>query len=94
MGGGGREHALAWKIAKSNLVEEVLCAPGNAGTATVGRNVPIAANDLDGLTKLAEDEGVGLVVIKDGGIPKDAYLGAYCGELYPGWRWFEKVSLF
>ena len=42
----------------------------------------------------AKSKGVGLVVIKDGGIPKDAYLGAYCGELYPGWRWFEKVSLF
>ena len=63
VGSGGREHALAWKIATSPLVEEVLCAPGNAGTAAVGRNAPVAANDLDGLVALAKDERVGLVVI-------------------------------
>ncbi len=63
VGSGGREHALAWKIAQSPEVEEVLIAPGNAGTARVGRNVPVAADDLDGLTRLARDEGVGLAVI-------------------------------
>ncbi len=63
VGGGGREHALAWKLAQSERVQEVVIAPGNAGTATVGRNVPVAANDLDGLVRLARDEGVGLVVI-------------------------------
>jgi phosphoribosylamine--glycine ligase len=63
VGGGGREHALAWKIASSPRVEEVLCAPGNAGTAEVGRNVDVAATDVAGLVKLAQDERVGLVVV-------------------------------
>jgi phosphoribosylamine--glycine ligase len=65
VGGGGREHALAWKIASSPEVEEVLCAPGNAGTDLLpkGRNVGVAANDVDGLVSLAVEEAVGLVVI-------------------------------
>ena len=63
VGGGGREHALAWKIAASPRVEEVLCAPGNAGTAEVGRNVDVAASDVDGLVRVAREERVGLVVI-------------------------------
>ena len=63
VGSGGREHALCWKIAQSPLVEEVLCAPGNAGTAEVGRNVEVAARDLAGIVRLAQAEGVGLVVV-------------------------------
>jgi phosphoribosylamine--glycine ligase len=63
VGGGGREHALCWKIADSPLVSEVLCAPGNAGTARVGRNLDVSANDLDGIVAAAQREGVGLVVV-------------------------------
>jgi phosphoribosylamine---glycine ligase len=63
VGSGGREHALVWKIAQSPEVDEVLCAPGNAGTAEIGRNVDIEARDLDRLIRLARDEKVGLVVI-------------------------------
>ena len=63
VGGGGREHALAWKIATSPEVEEVLVAPGNAGTAAVARNCDVAASDLDGLVRLAAAESVGLAVI-------------------------------
>ncbi|MFT5050223.1 MAG: phosphoribosylamine--glycine ligase [Chlamydiales bacterium] len=63
VGGGGREHALCWKLAQSPLVEEVLCAPGNPGTAQVGRNVDVAASDQEGLIGVAKAEGVGLVVI-------------------------------
>ncbi len=63
VGGGGREHALVWKIAQSPLVTEVLAAPGNAGTAAQARNVPLKADDIDGLTALAADEGCGLTVI-------------------------------
>ncbi len=63
VGSGGREHALAWKISQSPLVTEVLCAPGNAGTHALGRNVPVAATDLDGLVACAQSEGVGLVVV-------------------------------
>jgi phosphoribosylamine--glycine ligase len=65
IGGGGREHALAWKIAQSPRVREVLVAPGNAGTATEPRvrNVPIAASDLDGLAAFAEREKIDLTII-------------------------------
>lgn len=63
IGGGGREHALVWKIAQSPLAGEILAAPGNAGTAGMARNVAVAADDIDGLVRLAMDEGVGLTVI-------------------------------
>jgi phosphoribosylamine---glycine ligase len=63
VGSGGREHALCWKIAASPLVREVVCAPGNAGTARVARNVDVAATDLNGIARLVRDEGPDLVVI-------------------------------
>jgi len=65
IGGGGREHALAWKLKQSPRVSEVIVAPGNAGTAREPgvRNADIAVTDLDGLLKLARDEGVALTVV-------------------------------
>ncbi len=65
VGGGGREHALAWKAAQSKQVTEVLVAPGNAGTAAEPglRNVAIDAGDVEGLLTLARDEQVGLTII-------------------------------
>ncbi len=65
IGGGGREHALAWKLAASAGVTEVLVAPGNAGTATEPkcRNVEVAADDMQGLLKLAQDEDIGFTVV-------------------------------
>ncbi|MGN7726321.1 phosphoribosylamine--glycine ligase [Luteimonas sp. 22616] len=65
IGSGGREHALAWKLAQSARVDEVIVAPGNAGTATEGkcRNVDVAATDIDGLLALARGEGVALTVV-------------------------------
>ena len=63
VGGGGREHALAWKLSQSPDVEEVVCAPGNAGTAQVGRNAPVGAEDIAGLLTLAKEESPGLVVV-------------------------------
>ncbi|GAA3894661.1 phosphoribosylamine--glycine ligase [Halomonas cibimaris] len=65
IGGGGREHALAWKIAQSPSVEQVLVAPGNAGTAGEPglTNVDIAVTDIDGLVALARSEQVGLTVV-------------------------------
>ncbi|MBN6152601.1 phosphoribosylamine--glycine ligase [Xanthomonas sp. AmX2] len=65
IGSGGREHALSWKIAQSARVDEVLVAPGNAGTATEAkcRNVPVKADDIDGLLQLAQDEAVALTVV-------------------------------
>ena len=65
VGGGGREHALAWKLAQSPKVDRVLVAPGNAGTATepLCENVPVAADDIDGLLALADREAVALTVV-------------------------------
>ena len=63
VGGGGREHALAWKLGRSPEVDEVVCAPGNAGTARVGRNAPVGAEDVAGLVALAREEKPGLVVV-------------------------------
>lgn len=65
IGSGGREHALAWKLAQSPRVTEVLVAPGNAGTAREAkcRNVAVASTDLDGLLNLVETEGVDLTVV-------------------------------
>ena len=65
IGGGGREHALAWKLGQSAQVDEVIVAPGNAGTAREPgvRNAEVAADDLDGLLQLAKREKVGLTVV-------------------------------
>ena len=65
IGSGGREHALAWKLRQSPQVSEVIVAPGNAGTAHEHgvRNVDVAANDIDGLLKLAKAEKIGLTVV-------------------------------
>jgi phosphoribosylamine---glycine ligase len=65
IGGGGREHALAWKLAQSSRVDEVLVAPGNAGTAREAkcRNLDIAATDIDALLALVAREGVTLTVV-------------------------------
>ena len=71
LGSGGREHALAWKIAQSEKVEKLFIAPGNAGTGECGENVAIAADDFESLKKFAVDNGVDMVVVKgwcaDGG---------------------------
>lgn len=63
LGSGGREHALAWKIAQSTKVSKLFIAPGNAGTATVGQNVDINANDFDTLKRFALDNDVQMVVV-------------------------------
>lgn len=63
LGSGGREHALAWKIAQSTKVSKLFIAPGNAGTATVGQNVDINANDFDALKRFVLDNDVQMVVV-------------------------------
>src|SRR5262245_5630260 len=65
IGGGGREHALAWKVAQPPLVTEVFVAPGNAGTATEPktRNVDIAAEDLAALEAFALKESIDLTIV-------------------------------
>ena len=56
VGGGGREHALAWRLSQSPLVEELLAAPGNAGIASVARCVAVPADDIAGIAALVERE--------------------------------------
>jgi phosphoribosylamine--glycine ligase len=65
IGGGGREHALAWKLAQSPRVDSVIVAPGNAGTALEAkcRNAAVAATDIAGLVALAQAEGAALTVV-------------------------------
>ena len=65
IGSGGREHALAWKCAQSPRVDEVLVAPGNAGTAREDkvRNVAVSADDIEALVNLAQAENVGLTIV-------------------------------
>lgn len=63
VGSGGREHALAWLLKRSPSVSEVLAAPGNPGLAELGRCFPVAADDADGLLRLAREEGVDLTVV-------------------------------
>src|SRR5512138_3468085 len=65
VGAGGREHAIAWKAAQSPLVDEVIVAPGNAGTAREPRmrNAPVRAEDLAGLLDLARAEAVDLTIV-------------------------------
>jgi phosphoribosylamine--glycine ligase len=63
VGGGGREHALVWKIAQSPLAEKVFCAPGNPGTARLAENVAIAADDVDALVRWAADNRIDFVVV-------------------------------
>jgi phosphoribosylamine---glycine ligase len=63
IGGGGREHALCWKLAQSKDVRKIYCAPGNAGTALVAENVPIGVTDIENLRLFAEHQGIDLTIV-------------------------------
>ena len=63
VGSGGREHALAWRLAGSTAVTEIFSAPGNSGAALVGTNLPVSETDIDGMVKAATDRSIDLVVI-------------------------------
>ena len=63
LGSGGREHALAWKIAQSAKCSKLFIAPGNAGTGAVGENVAIGVNDFDKLKEFVVEEKVDMVVV-------------------------------
>ena len=63
VGGGGREHALVWKIAQSPRVRKIYCAPGNAGIALMAECLSISADDVKGLASWAENEKVDLTVV-------------------------------
>ncbi|MDH5543487.1 MAG: phosphoribosylamine--glycine ligase [Nitrospinota bacterium] len=63
VGGGGREHALAWKIAQSPRVSRIYCAPGNAGTISVAENIDIRAEDIEALLAFAKNEKINFTVV-------------------------------
>ncbi len=63
LGSGGREHALAWKIAQSPKVDKLFIAPGNAGTSSVGENVAVRADDFDAIRTLCLNESINMVVV-------------------------------
>ena len=63
LGSGGREHALAWKIAQSDKCEKLYIAPGNAGTAEVGENVDIKADDFEALKQFCVENAIDMVVV-------------------------------
>ncbi len=63
IGGGGREHALVWKIAQSPLVTQIFCAPGNPGTAQLAVNIPIKVEEIDKLLGFAKSEEIDLAVV-------------------------------
>ena len=63
LGSGGREHALAWKLAQSPKCETLYVAPGNAGTATVGQNIPIKADNFEALAEFVENNHIDMVVV-------------------------------
>src|SRR6185437_8989464 len=63
VGSGGREHALCWAIAASPLCDKLYCAPGNAGIAAEAECLPVGAEDVAGIVKLAKDKAIDFVVV-------------------------------
>ncbi|MDP7470647.1 MAG: phosphoribosylamine--glycine ligase family protein, partial [Dehalococcoidia bacterium] len=63
VGGGGREHALVWKLSRSTRVSRIYTAPGNAGTASLGENLPIKAGDINALADAAQKLSIDLTVV-------------------------------
>ena len=63
LGSGGREHALAWKIAQSPKIDKLYIAPGNAGTANEGENVNLKADDFEGIKQFVLEKGIDMVVV-------------------------------
>ena len=80
VGGGGREHALAWMIARSPRVAQVYCVPGNAGIARLAECVPLAVDDLSGLRAFAQERRVDLTVVGP-----EAPLAAGIVDEFRGW---------
>src|SRR6266704_3877386 len=63
IGGGGREHALVWKLKQSSSIDRIFCTPGNAGTAEIAENIAVSATDLAQLLRFAKQNDVGLTVV-------------------------------
>jgi len=63
LGSGGREHALAWKLSQSNLCTKLFIAPGNAGTAQCGTNLPFTVTDFEAIKKHCTEEAIDMVIV-------------------------------
>ncbi len=63
VGGGGREHAIAWKLRQSPRLGKLYVAPGNTGTNTLAENVPVKATDIDGLLAFVLKEGIEFTIV-------------------------------
>ena len=63
LGSGGREHALAWKIAQSSKCEKLFIAPGNAGTSACGENINMKADDFEAIKQFVVEKGINMVVV-------------------------------
>lgn len=63
LGSGGREHAFAWKIAQSNKVDKIYIAPGNAGTNSIGENVPVDPGDFEAVADFALGNDIGMIIV-------------------------------
>jgi len=63
VGGGGREHAIVWKLSQSPLVDKIYCAPGNGGISDLAECVPIKATDIEGIVKFSKSNGMDMVVV-------------------------------
>jgi phosphoribosylamine--glycine ligase (EC 6.3.4.13) len=63
LGSGGREHALAWKLTQSRQCDHLYIAPGNAGTAQLGTNVPMKVTDFDAIKDFVVENKIGMVVV-------------------------------
>lgn len=77
LGSGGREHALAWKIAQSPKVDKLYIAPGNAGTSSLGDNINIGVNDFDKIKEFAVSNGIEMIVVG----PEDPLVNGIYDEL-------------
>lgn len=63
IGSGGREHALAWKISQSPKLSKLYLAPGNAGTASLGENIPVGVNDFEAIKNIVLEKGISMVIV-------------------------------
>jgi len=88
IGSGGREHTLAWKMKQSSLCKQLFIAPGNAGTALCGTNLPIATTDFDKLAAACKEHAIDIILV---GPEEPLVKGIY--DFFQGVKGFEKLKV-